>query len=110
MSLPKNKPLKTIVHVNQTVIRQNVRDGADNPCITVKNSKSNTYTKHVEILDDNGKVVASVIQSMNKPLSCGARIWVESYGDVRFVGETETASCARKKCLTAAKKAAKKAS
>jgi hypothetical protein len=36
----------------------------------------------VDILDKDGNVVASVVQS-RKPLSCGALVWVETELDIR---------------------------
>ncbi len=75
--------MKTRIHVNQHVIRANVKHGRDDPCITVKQGKSNRYTKHVEIrCCDCEEVVAEVIQSIDNPLSCGARIWIEVDGAV----------------------------
>ena len=35
--------MKTIIHVNQHVIRRNRRAGSSEPCLTVKTYKSNTY-------------------------------------------------------------------
>jgi hypothetical protein len=63
--------VKTIIHVNQFVIKNNKKTGQNNPAITVKNYKSNTYCNEVEI---NGP--SRVIHS-EKPLSCGARCWIE---------------------------------
>jgi len=37
----------------------------------------------VEILVD-GKVAARVVSRPDKPLSCGARIWIETTEEVRF--------------------------
>ena len=68
---------KTIIHVNQHVIRSNQKTGAREPVITVKKGKKNTYTHEVEILGPS-----RVIYSPDKPLSCGARVWIETTGDV----------------------------
>ena len=45
--------------------------------ITVKTSKSNTYGHEVKI---NGS--SKVIYSPNKPLSCGAKVWIETEAEV----------------------------
>jgi hypothetical protein len=69
--------MKTIVHVNQHVIRKNGKTGDKNPPLTVKTYKSNTYAHTVEI---NGP--SRVVYSPDKPLSCGAKVWIETDGDV----------------------------
>lgn len=68
---------KTIIHVNQHVIRSNQKTGAREPVITVKQGKKNTYTHKVEILGPS-----RVVYSPDKPLSCGARVWIETTSDV----------------------------
>lgn len=75
--------MKTIIHVNQHVIRANKKNGVENPVLTCKTYKENIYAKEIEILDDSGSVVAKVIYSHDKPLSCGARVWVETHYEVR---------------------------
>lgn len=75
--------MKTIIHVNQHVIRANKKNGEENPVLTCKTYKENIYAKELEILDESGNVVAKVIYSPNKPLSCGARVWIETHHEVR---------------------------
>jgi len=65
--------MKKRIHINQHVIRANKKNGTSNPCITVKTSKSNHYTYAAEI---DG--LSRVVYSPNKPLSCGARVWIET--------------------------------
>jgi len=65
--------MKKRIHINQHVIRANAKNGTSNPCITVKTSKSNHYTYAAEI---DG--LSRVVYSPNKPLSCGARVWIET--------------------------------
>lgn len=72
------------IHVNQHVIRKNRKDGERNPPLTVKNYKSNTYGSKVEILDDAGKVVCEVVYTPDKPLSCGAEVYVRTSSDIRI--------------------------
>jgi len=74
---------KTIIHVNQHVIRANNKSGSSDPCLTVKTYDENRYAHEAEILDDNGNVVAKVVYSPHKPLSCGARCWIETKSNVR---------------------------
>lgn len=75
--------MKTIIHVNQSVIRANKKNGVENPVLTCKTYKENIYAKELEILDESGSVVAKVVYSPDKPLSCGARVWIETHHEVR---------------------------
>ena len=65
--------MKKKIHINQHKIRSNLKNNTDEPVITVKTSKSNTYAKEVDIL---GK--SKLVYSPTKPLSCGARVWIET--------------------------------
>ena len=69
--------MKTRIHVNQHNIRANTK-GADEPVLTVKDYKQNRKTNNVEIRDSNNDVVATVVYAPEKPLSCGARVWIET--------------------------------
>ena len=72
--------MKTIIHVNQHVIKSNRKTGATDPVLTVKTYKSNTYAHEVEILGPS-----KVVYSSNKPLSCGAHVWIETQAEVKVV-------------------------
>jgi hypothetical protein len=74
--------MKTVIHVNQSVIRANVKNGTDEPCLTVKTYKSNRYADSASIVDALGNEVARVVYRPHKPLSCGARCWIETELDV----------------------------
>ena len=74
--------MKTIIHVNQHVIKKNAKDSENNPVLTVKTYKENRYAHEVEILDDAGNVIATVVYRPEKPLSCGARVWIETKNEV----------------------------
>jgi len=65
--------MKKRIHINQHKIRSNKKNNTEEPVITVKTSKSNTYAKEVEIL---GK--SKLVYKPNNPLSCGARVWIET--------------------------------
>ena len=65
------------------VIRANTKTGARDPVLTVKQGKSNTYAHSVSI-DGPSKVV----YSPDKPLSCGARVWIETYENVELDPES----------------------
>ena len=65
------------IHVNQHRIKSNKKHNKNDPVITVKTSKSNTYGHEVII-----QGLSKVIYRPNKPLSCGAKVWIETEADV----------------------------
>ena len=69
------------IHVNQHIIRRNVKTDADEPAITVQ-YKGTSYVARNLIIDGP----STLVQRMHKPLSCGARIWVETRAEVRLDG------------------------
>jgi hypothetical protein len=69
--------MKTIIHVNQHKIRSNIKNDVVEPVLTVKSYKSNIYAHEVEILGPS-----KIIYSPKKPLSCGARVWIETESEV----------------------------
>jgi hypothetical protein len=77
--------LKKIIHINQHVIKSNTKTGEREPVITCKTYKENKYGHQVIIKDDYGKEVAKIIYSPDKPLSCGARVWIETNNEVEVI-------------------------
>ena len=72
--------MKTRIHVNQHKIRSNLKHNLKEPVITGKTSKSNTYAHEVKI-----KGPSKVIYSPDKPLSCGAKVWIETESEVMVI-------------------------
>ena len=72
--------MKKVIHVNQHNIKANAK-GANLPVITCKTYKDNKYANNVNILDKEGNIVATIKYSPNKPLSCGAKVWIETEND-----------------------------
>ena len=65
--------MKAKIHVNQQNIQWNAKNMEDRrPVITVKTYKSNEYANSVEISGPS-----RVVYSPDKPLSCGAKVWIE---------------------------------
>ena len=64
--------MKTIIHVNQHAIRR-----AEEKVITVKTHKSNDYARVVNITGP-----CRVVYSPDKPLPCGAKVWIETESTV----------------------------
>jgi hypothetical protein len=71
----------TRIHINQHVIRRNKRSGTDDPPITVKAGRTNAYCRSVEVLGPS-----RVVYSPSRPLSCGARVWIETDAPVLLTG------------------------
>jgi len=69
--------MKKIIHINQHVIKKNGKTGERNPVITVKTYKSNDYA-HEVFIDGPCKIV----YNPDKPLSCGAKVWIETEADI----------------------------
>lgn len=76
--------MKKKIHINQHVIRSNTKYGKNDPVITCKTYKDNQYGNSVIIKDKDGIEVARVIYSPNKPLSCGAKVWIETENEIEI--------------------------
>lgn len=70
--------MKKIIHINQHNTKHNRKNPDKKPVITVKTYKSNNYANGVDIFDDSGNVVATLVYRPEKPLSCGATVWLET--------------------------------
>ena len=69
--------MKTRIHVNQHVIKANAKTGNRNPVLSIKTYKTNTLASGIRISGP-----CNVIYSPDKPLSCGARVWIETDSEV----------------------------
>ena len=65
--------MKKRIHVNQHNIKANKKYGSKLPVLTVKTYKGNHKGNEVNIHGPS-----KVIYSPDKPLSCGARVWIET--------------------------------
>jgi arginine utilization protein RocB len=116
--------MKTVIHVDQHVIKANAKNGTDDPPLTVKTYKDNrrAYTAQInfdavaampaalralifEGLEERTDeptslalaavmewleampVVAEVVNRPHDPLSCGARVWIQTEHPVAVVTE-----------------------
>jgi hypothetical protein len=69
--------MKKIIHVNQHKIRKNTKEGTDEPVLSVKTYKENNYAHEAVLKTKDGVEIGKVIYRPHKPLSCGARVWIE---------------------------------
>lgn len=72
---------RTIIHVNQHVVRRNGKTGSRDPVLTVKQGRKNTYATAAEVLGP-----CRVVYSPDCPLACGAKVWIETDAEVRLEG------------------------
>jgi hypothetical protein len=72
--------MRTIIHVNQHVIKANRKNGVNNPVLTVKTYKENKYAHDVEILGPS-----RIVYNEEKPLNCGAHVWIETTSEVIII-------------------------
>jgi len=70
--------MKTKIHVNQHNVRANAK-GADLPVLTVKTYKENRKCNRVVVHGPS-----AVVYSPDKPLSCGAKVWIETEAEVEI--------------------------
>lgn len=68
------------IHVNQHIIRENKKTGKRDNVITVQWKNKSYRGREITIHGDS-----EVIYSPDKPLSCGARVWVETTAEVVVV-------------------------
>jgi hypothetical protein len=61
------------VHINRDVIAANHKTGERTPPITVIRGSVCEYGSSVDLIG-----AARIISSPDKPLSCGARLWIEA--------------------------------
>ena len=73
------------IHVNQHVIKANAKNGENNPIFTVKQGGKNTYAFNVKV-----KGEMELVYSPDKPLSCGAKVWIETRGDIKLDKSSDT--------------------
>ena len=67
------------IHVNMHKIRANKKHGTNEPVITVKEGRKNTYGHEVEILGPSRVIYGG----NDKPiLPCGARVVIETESEV----------------------------
>jgi len=69
--------MKKIIHVNKQIIGANRKHGRNDPPLRVKTYKENIPCREIDILGPS-----RVIYSPDKPLKCGARVWIETEGEV----------------------------
>ena len=83
------------IHVNQHVIKANAKNGENNPIFTIKQGGKNIYAHNVKV-----KGEMELVYSPDKPLSCGAKVWIETRGNIEVDGEILSAYASDNSVLT----------
>ena len=73
------------IHVNQHVIKANAKSGERNPVFTIKQGGKTTYATRVKVVGE-----MELVYSPDKPLSCGAKVWIETRGDIELDKPSDT--------------------
>jgi|TARA_R100001086_G_scaffold200110_1_gene116361 hypothetical protein len=73
---------KKYIHVNQHKIRANKKNGTDEPVITIKEGKTNTYCHEVKV---NGPSVIKYGGNDKPLLSCGARVVIQTNAEIDII-------------------------
>lgn len=66
------------IHVDQHIIRRNKKAGEKNNVITIQWRGKSYKVKRLDVVG-----TSQVIYSPDKPLSCGAHVWIETTDEVR---------------------------
>lgn len=84
--------MKSIIHVAQQAIQKNRKHGTNEPPLIVRNYKGAKRAHTLIIYDRDGNEAARIVHSPHKPLSCGARVWIETQNEVKTIldGPEET--------------------
>lgn len=73
------------VHVNSNTIKSNAKHDENEPPLTIRTSQHKEYCHEVVLLGQDGLEAARVVYRPNNPLSCGAKVWIETRSGARSV-------------------------
>lgn len=65
------------IHVNRHNIAANAKDGGSRPTISIRTYKGTTACHRLKIHGPS-----EIVYRPDKPLSCGARLWIETRAEV----------------------------
>lgn len=81
---------KTLITVNRHMVDANRKDGGHRPVLSVKSRGRTTYSNEVHLLGQS-----RVVYNPDRPLSCGATVWIETLGEVLIEDPMDFAEIAR---------------
>ncbi len=68
---------KKIIHVAKQAISCNLKNNTNDPTIIVRTGNKSSRFHNVVV-----KGLSEIKQAQEKPLACGARVWIETFGTV----------------------------
>ena len=80
-----------IIHVNQQIIRQNSKYGSNAPVFRIQNGYDDPTPKYAREVIFNGS--SKTVYSPDKPLKCGAKVWIESDEQPTLIDECNYSFC-----------------
>jgi hypothetical protein len=86
--------MKKLIHINRNVIQYNSKHGTNLPVCRVSDGKKTAYGRGVEILGPS-----RMVYDPENPLSCGAKLWIETDSDVIIQDECSFADIQEMKKL-----------
>jgi hypothetical protein len=75
------------IHVNVNVIRHNKKYNNTLPACRVQEGSKTRYGREINILGPS-----KMVYRPEKPLNCGAKLWIETEGEIEVVGEVDYSS------------------
>lgn len=76
------KCLRTRILINRHKVKANAKHGTDEPVLSVKTYKGTQYGHEVDV-----KGPSRLVYRPDKPLSCGARVWIVTESPVVLNGK-----------------------
>ena len=70
------------IHINRNIIQQNNKNNTDLPVCRVQEGSKARYGRSVEIHGPS-----KMVYRPDKPLSCGAKLWIETNSEVSIQDE-----------------------
>lgn len=74
--------MKRLLHINRNIIQYNAKHGTEFPVCRVQEGSKSRYGTTVDIHGES-----RMVYNPENPLSCGAKLWIETEADVTVHGE-----------------------
>lgn len=79
--------MKKFIRVDAKTMGANMATGAKDPPVIVRENGGDTFRcQNADVVLPDGTVVCSIRYRPDKPLSCGARCWIETTLEVKLEG------------------------
>lgn len=78
--------MRQIIHVAQDAIRRNTKTGGNEPAIIIRDHRGARRATEINLIVGD-QIVGKFVYRPHKPLSCGARVWLELDTDVCYAAK-----------------------